>query len=82
MNEVTIKRSSQENTGWTKNITFERKGKTHTVILTWDNWEGYDITFENKTNSTPIWACNMIENYDGDENLYEILDNLTSIKGN
>ena len=74
-----IKQISKETTAWTKEITFEREGKEYSVTLYWDSYDGYDITFKNKTNSTPKWAKDLYdyEDSNGDENLYEILDNLT-----
>jgi hypothetical protein len=77
MSELTIKNHSQEVTGWSKDITFEYKDKEYSVTLYWDNCDGYDITFHNKTSSTPAWAWKLIEIDNGDENLYEMLDNLT-----
>jgi hypothetical protein len=79
MSELTIKDITKEVTAWSKDITFDREGKTYSVTLYWDRYEGYDITFKNKTNSTPKWAKDLYDYEDssGDENLYEILDNLT-----
>lgn len=79
MSELTIKSTATTYTGYSKDITFEREGKTYSVTLYWDSYEGYDITFKNKTNSTPKWAKDLYdyEDSNGDENLYEILDNLT-----
>jgi hypothetical protein len=79
MSDLTIKEASKEVTAWSKDITFEREGKTYSVTLYWDSYDGYDITFKNKTNSTPKWAKDLYdyEDSNGDENLYEILDNLT-----
>ena len=76
---ITIKEASKEVTAWSKDITFDREGKIYSVTLYWDSYEGYDITFKNKTNSTPKWAKDLYDYEDssGDENLYEILDNLT-----
>ena len=74
---ITIKQANKETTAWAKEITFEREGKEYSVTLYWDSYDGYDITFKNKTNSTPKWAQDLIEVDNGDENLYEILDNLT-----
>jgi hypothetical protein len=79
---ITIKSVTKENTGWTKEITLEREGKTHSVTLYWNDSDGYDLVFKNKTGSTPAWAWKMIEADDGDENLYVILDNLTEEKEN
>jgi len=82
MSSITIKEASKEVTAWSKDITFEREGKTYSVTLYWDSYDGYDITFKNKTNSTPKWAKDLYDYEDssGDENLYEILDNLTEEK--
>ncbi len=76
---ITIKDVSKEVTAWRKEITLEREGKEYSVTLYWDSYDGYDITFKNKTNATPAWAKNVYDYEDssGDENLYEILDNLT-----
>ena len=76
---ITIKQANKETTAWAQEITFEREGKEYSVILYWDSYDGYDITFKNKTNSTPKWAKNLYdyEDSNGNENLYEILDNLT-----
>jgi hypothetical protein len=74
---ITIKDVSKEVTAWRKEITLEREGKEYSVTLYWDIYDGYDITFHNKTNATPKWAEDLIEVDNGDENLYEILDNLT-----
>lgn len=76
---ITIKQANKETTAWAKEIMFEREGKEYHATLYWDSYDGYDITFHNKTNSTPEWAKNVYDYEDssGDENLYEILDNLT-----
>jgi hypothetical protein len=74
---ITIKQVNKETRAWAKDITFEREGKEYLATLYWDMYDGYDITFKNKSNSTPAWAWKMIEVDNGDENLYEILDNLT-----
>jgi hypothetical protein len=74
---ITIKQANKDTTAWAKEITFEREGKEYSVTLYWDSYDGYDITFKNKHNGTPKWAQDLIEVDNGDENLYEILDNLT-----
>jgi hypothetical protein len=74
---ITIKQANKETRAWAKEITFEREGKEYSVTLYWDSYDGYDITFKNKHNGTPKWAQDLIEVDNGDENLYEILDNLT-----
>jgi hypothetical protein len=82
MSDIKIKKVSKEVVAWNKDIEFEYQDKTYLVTLNWDNYDGYDITFKNKTNSTPKWAKNLYDYEDssGDENLYEILDNLTEEK--
>jgi len=74
---IEIKGITKEETAYDKRITFEREGVEYSVLLHWDSYDGYDITFKNKHNSTPKWAQDLIEVDNGDENLYEILDNLT-----
>ena len=82
MSEITIKDVTTTHTGWSKDITLEREGKTHLVTLYWNDSDGYDLVFKNKNSSTPKWAWKMIEIDNGDENLYEMLDNLTEEKEN
>lgn len=77
MSEITIKDVTKEYTGWTKEITLERDEETYLATLYWNAYDGYDLVFKNETNTTPEWAWKMIDADDGDENLYEILDNLT-----
>ena len=81
MSEITIKSTIKEITGWTKRIRLEREGETYIATLFWNIHDGYDITFENKSNSTPQWALDLLNPNDGDENLYEILDELTDQGG-
>ena len=77
MSEITIKEYDTEVTEWIKNIRFDYEGAEYLVALSWSTYDGYDITFKNKTNSTPKWAQKLIDIDFGNENLYEILDNLT-----
>ena len=75
MSELTIKEVSKEVTAWNKEITFEREGESYIVTLYWDLYKGYDITFHNKTNSTPEWAIMWEEN--NSDSLGYTLDELT-----
>jgi hypothetical protein len=77
MSGITIKESNQTITGWAKDIDFEYNGERHLVTLYWNTYDGYDLIFKNETNSIPEWAWKMIDVDNGEENLYEILDNLT-----
>jgi hypothetical protein len=77
MSDITIKKVSKEVVAWNKDIEFEYRGKTYLVTLTWDNYDGYDITFKNKTNSAPLWASRWIEQDEYSESLLCILDDMT-----
>ena len=81
MSSITIKDITKEVTAWAKDITFEREGKTYSVTLYWNNWDGYDITFHNKTNSTPAWANEWQDSTEGAESLEYNLDSLTEKEG-
>jgi hypothetical protein len=74
MSEITIKDVTKENTGWTKEISFEREGETHIVTLYWSIHDGYELVFKNSSLFKPSWA---ITKCFSDETLEEILDNLT-----
>jgi hypothetical protein len=75
MNKITIKEASKEVTAWNKEITFEREGESYIITLYWDLYRGYDITFHNKTSSTPEWAIMWEEN--NSDSLGYTLDELT-----
>jgi hypothetical protein len=76
MSEITIKGISKEDTGWTKEITLEREGKTYLATLYWSSTDGYDLVF--KTNPTPKWVEEWEINYQGGEDSLEYtLDCLT-----
>jgi len=77
MSDIKIKKVNKEVVAWNKDIEFEYQDKTYLVTLNWDNYDGYDITFKNKDNSTPLWAARWIEEGEYAESLLCILDNLT-----
>lgn len=77
MSKITIKSVTKEITAWNKEITFEREGETYTVTLYWNKYDGYELVFQGNAGHTPEWAQEWIDTENGDENLYEILDNLT-----
>jgi hypothetical protein len=81
MSEITIKKMSKEVVAWNKDIEFEYQGKTYLVTLNWDNYDGYDITFKNKTNETPLWASRWIEEGEYAQSLLVILDEMTEREG-
>jgi hypothetical protein len=80
MSDITIKEASKEVTAWSKDITFEREGKTYSVTLNWDSYDGYDITFKGGNETTPNWAARWIEEGEYSESLLCVLDNLTEEK--
>ena len=79
MSELTIKSTTTTYTGWSKDIEFEREGKTHLVTLYWNDLDGYDIVFKNKTGTTPAWAWKMIEADTDDEGERVLECDLTSV---
>jgi hypothetical protein len=81
MSELTIKDVTKEVTAWSKEITFEREAETYLATLYWNIHDGYELIFKNDSAQTPEWAQEWIDTQDGDENLYEILDNLTEGEG-
>ncbi len=83
MSELTIKGITKEDTGWTKEITLEREGKTYLATLYWSTSDGYDLVFKN--NRTPKWAEEWEDSQQyGGDSLEYTLDYLTEevIEGN
>ena len=82
MSEITIKSTTEEITGWIKDITFEREGETHLATLYWNSDDGYDLVFKNETNQTPEWAYEWQDSQQyGAESLEYTLDCLTEREG-
>ena len=77
MSDITIKKVNKEVVAWNKDIEFEYQGKTYLVTLNWDNYDGYEIIFKNKTNETPNWAARWIEEGEYAQSLLVILDEMT-----
>ena len=77
MSEITIKSTTKEITGWTKEIKFEREGETYIATLYWSEVDGYDLVFKNPSLFKPSWA---ITEYDWASTLEEVLDELTDGK--
>lgn len=82
MGEITIKKATHEITAWARDIKFEYEGKDYLVTLYWDSYDGYDITFKNKDNGTPVWADKWINDVEYSESLLVKLDALTEGKCN
>jgi hypothetical protein len=58
---ITIKGVTKEDTAYDKRITFERKGVEYSVLLHWDNIDGFDLTFSDRQGyytslNTPEWV--------------------------
>ena len=71
---IKIKTMSKEVTAWTKEIKFEREGKTYIATLFWDIQAGYDLVFKNPSLFKPDWA---LKDYDWAGTLEGLLDELT-----
>ena len=64
----------KEETAYDKEITLTYEGQEYAVLLHWDKWDGYEVTFTEIDD--PQWAINWEDNNDG-ENLAYVLDGLT-----
>jgi hypothetical protein len=68
-----IKGVSKEDTGFVKNMTISYEGEEYEVLLRWDRFDGYDLTFINSDD--PQWAVDWEDN--NEESLAYTLDGLT-----
>ena len=68
-----IKGISKDETAYAKEMTISYEGEEYEVLLRWDNWDGYDLTFTNS--NEPEWAINWEDN--NEESLAYTLDCLT-----
>ncbi len=64
---------SKEETSYAKEMTITYDGQQYEVLLRWNNWDGYDLTFKNS--DEPEWAIDWEDN--NDESLAFTLDSLT-----
>ena len=64
--------SKEDITGWKRYLYFYYEGVYHEAALYWDEWEGYEIVFD----ETPDWFDNL--DVDQQYNLYVKLDELSS----
>ena len=84
MMSLEILNNEEEVTAWNKWIHFKYEGENYTVLLHWDTYEGYDLTFTDSHRSgkwvkTPLWA----ENWEDSEGmtLEYALDDLSNEVG-
>ena len=66
---LTIKGVTKEDTAYDKRITFDREGVEYSVLLHWDNMDGYDLKFADDKGyytdfKTPEWVEQYRENND------------------
>ena len=71
---ISIKGVTKEDTAYDKRITFEREGVEYSVLLHWDSYDGYDLSFEE---TTPDWVWEWDEDEHDNETLASVLDGLT-----
>ena len=69
--EIKIEAVIKEEVAFDKEITFTYEGQEYDVLLHWDKWDGYDLTF-NKVDE-PEWA----KEWNNGETLAYVLDGLT-----
>jgi len=75
---ISIKGVSKDDTAYDKHITFEREGVEYSVLLHWDNMDGYDLTFSSDLiDDMPDWALEWDEDEHDGESLEYTLDCLT-----
>ena len=77
---IKINRITKEDTAYSKHIQFTYEGENYSVILYWDRYDGYEVSFTEigKTRNCidePEWAINWEDN--NEESLAYTLDNLT-----
>lgn len=64
---IEINNITKEETAYDKYIQFTYEGDVYSVLLHWDKWDGFDITFTEVGNSrnwidAPDWAITWDEN--------------------
>ena len=78
---IKINRLFREDTAWNKRITIERDGVEYLVFLSWDMYQGYDLSFlDGKGNyaPTPDWVVEWEESQQyGAESFEYFLDSLS-----
>jgi hypothetical protein len=77
---IEIKSITKEETSYDKYVQFTYEGESYSVLLHWDKWDGFDLTFTelDRTRNwidAPDWAITWDEN--NEESLGYTLDQLT-----
>jgi hypothetical protein len=63
----------KQETAYSKSMTINYEGKEYEVLLYWNSWDGYELSFEGSDD--PEWAVNWEDN--NEESLAYTLDCLT-----
>lgn len=80
---IAIQGVTKDETAYDKYIQFTYKGESYSVLLHWDKWDGYELTFTDTANTrnwieSPEWAAMWEDNQQyGGESLEYTLDGLT-----
>lgn len=58
---IKIESITKEETAYDKYVQFTYEGESYSVLLHWDKWDGFDLTFTDTTNTrnwieAPDWA--------------------------
>jgi hypothetical protein len=72
---ITIQGITKEDTGYDKHITFKREGVEYEVLLHWDSYDGYNLSFLNEV--TPDWVDEWDEDGHDNQTVASVLDELT-----
>jgi len=77
---IEIKGMTKEETAYDKYVQFTYQGEDYSVLLHWDKWDGFDITFTDTVNTrhwidAPDWAITWDEI--NDDSLSYTLDQLS-----
>ena len=81
--DINITGSRHEEMGWKRYIYFEHRGESYSVLLFWDEFNGYELYWRNEesgllnSRKAPEWAINWNEDdYEG-MSLKHYLDELS-----
>ena len=80
---IEIKSVTKEETAYDKYVQFTYEGESYSVLLHWDKYDGYEITFTQLDKiytwiEDPEWAINWDDN--NDTVLAFVLDDLTDVR--
>jgi len=81
--DIIITGKREEILSWKRYIYFKYQDKEYSVLLFWDEFNGYEIYWQNQENNllnnpkAPDWATNWQENSHNDMSLGYYLDDLT-----